>query len=47
MQKREAEIARSQSLRDIALEVGRAETPEAVLSQLPVSKVRQTLKCDR
>ncbi|MFE4105406.1 methyl-accepting chemotaxis protein [Almyronema epifaneia] len=47
LQSRTAEAERSQALRDITLETLEAETAEAVLAQLPVEKVRQTLQADR
>jgi len=47
LRSREEEAKRAQFLKDIILEVVEANTPEAVLERLPVSKIRQAINTDR
>jgi methyl-accepting chemotaxis protein len=47
LQAQEAEAEHSQLVQEITLQIAQAQTPEAVLSQLPVQQIRQILKADR
>jgi methyl-accepting chemotaxis protein len=47
IREREGEAERSQVLKDITLQITKAETPEEVLAILPLRGVRQALKADR
>jgi methyl-accepting chemotaxis protein PixJ len=47
LQAQVAETERSQILRDVTLEITQANSPEAILTQFPINRVRQVLKSDR
>jgi methyl-accepting chemotaxis protein len=47
LQSQVAETERSQVLRDLTLDATQARTTHEILSQLPLPRLRQVLKCDR